>query len=241
MAARALACTFVTPAEVELFARLAPECAPQLHAIGNGVDTEFFSPAADRASPYGADEEPIVFTGAMDYWPNVDAVTWFASEVMPRIVEARPRARFYIVGMNPVPAVSALAGPRVVVTGKVDDVRPYLQHARVAVAPLRVARGVQNKVLEGLAMARPTVVTPAALEGIAASPDDSLLMGEDAAALARAIIQVLDDPAGAAAIGRRGRTLMEQTYRWDDNMAVIERALAQPRQAQTAVAQEQTR
>ncbi len=149
------ASVFVTPAEAELFRSLAPECAARVHCAQNGVDTDFFSPSPAVPCPYGPDEEPIVFTGAMDYWPNVDAVCWFVNEVLPAIVAQRPRARFHIVGMNPTAVVQALAAEgRVVVTGSVPDVRPYLQHARVVVAPLRVARGIQNKVLEAMAMGR---------------------------------------------------------------------------------------
>ena len=111
-------------------------------------------------SPFAPGEHAIVFTGAMDYWPNVDAVLWFARDVLPEIRRCDASARFYVVGMNPDPAVRALASdPSVVVTGRVRDVRPYLGHARVVVAPLRIARGIQNKVLEAMAMAKPVVVT----------------------------------------------------------------------------------
>ena len=148
------ASVFVTPAEAQLFRTLAPECSTRVHHAQNGVDTDYFSPAHELPNPFATDEDAIVFTGAMDYWPNVDAVTWFARDVLPTIATQRPRARFYIVGIAPTPAVQALAqDPRVVVTGRVPDVRPYLKHARVVVAPLRVARGIQNKVLEAMAMA----------------------------------------------------------------------------------------
>ena len=218
MAARARACTFVTQAELELFARLAPECAPRLHAIGNGVDTEFFSPRADRASPYGPDELPIVFTGAMDYWPNIDAVTWFAAEVMPLIAEAQPRARFYIVGMNPAATVSALAGPNVVVTGQVPDVRPYVQHARVAVAPLRVARGVQNKVYEAMAMARPVVVSTAVAQGIHAAALTEFDVAAEAREFARKVLALMAPEAGDE-MGRRARQRALNDYDWDAQLA----------------------
>jgi sugar transferase (PEP-CTERM/EpsH1 system associated) len=218
MAASSLACTFVTPAEVELFARLAPECAPRLHAIGNGVDTEYFAPRADRGSPYGADELPIVFTGAMDYWPNVDAVAWFAAEVMPLVAEAAPQARFYIVGMNPTATVSALAGPRVVVTGKVDDVRPYVQHAAVAVAPLRVARGVQNKVFEAMAMARPVVVSSVVAQGIDAAPLSEFDVAGDAREFAHKVLALMN-PAAAAEMGRQARRRVVNSYDWDARLA----------------------
>jgi sugar transferase (PEP-CTERM/EpsH1 system associated) len=218
MALRSLACTFVTPAEVDLFARLAPECASKLQAIGNGVDTEYFSPRADRGSPYGSDELPIVFTGAMDYWPNIDAVTWFVAEVMPRIAEAAPQARFYIVGMNPTATVSALAGPRVVVTGKVDDVRPWVQHAMVTVAPLRVARGVQNKVFEAMAMARPVVVSSAVAQGIEAAPLSEFDVAGDAREFAHKVVALMNAAAGEE-MGTRARRRVVNSFDWDARLA----------------------
>jgi sugar transferase (PEP-CTERM/EpsH1 system associated) len=218
MAARARACTFVTQAEVDLFARLAPECASRLHAIGNGVDTDFFSPRVDRANPYEAGELPIVFTGAMDYWPNIDAVTWFAGEVMPRIAEEQPRARFYIVGMNPAPTVNALAGANVVVTGQVSDVRPYVQHARVAVAPLRVARGVQNKVFEAMAMSRPVVVSSAVAQGIHAAALSEFDVASDVREFARRVLALMD-PAAADEMGQRARRRVLSDYDWDARLA----------------------
>jgi sugar transferase (PEP-CTERM/EpsH1 system associated) len=218
MAARAAACTFVSSAEAELFVRLAPECADRVHAIGNGVDSEYFSPQPGRPSPYPAGELPIVFTGAMDYWPNVDAVAWFAREVMPILAAAQPQARFYIVGMNPAPTVSALAGARVVVTGRVADVRPYLQHARVVVAPLRVARGVQNKVFEAMSMARPVVVSAAVAQGIHGAPLLEFDIAADAAEFARKV-EALLDPAAGDEMGRRARRRVLDDYDWDARLA----------------------
>lgn len=158
---------FVSEAEAELFRAMVPAASGRVHALHNGVDLDYFTPRQDHANPYGEGEQVLVFTGAMDYWANVDAVTWFVDEVWPRLRDDLAQARFYIVGSRPSEAVRALAKrPGVVVTGTVDDVRPYLAHARLAVAPLRVARGVQNKVLEAMAMARPLVMTPAAADGI---------------------------------------------------------------------------
>ena len=235
MAARARACTFVTSAEVELFARLAPECSSRLYAIGNGVDSAFFSPQADRPSPYEDDELPIVFTGAMDYWPNIDAVTWFASEVMPRIVALRPQARFYIVGMNPAATVNALAGQHVVVTGKVADVRPYLQHARVAVAPLRVARGVQNKVFEAMAMARPVVVSSAVAQGIHAAPLSEFDIAGDAREFAYKVTALMEPSAGAE-MGMRARQRVITDYGWDAQLARFGELLEGPPAARLSLA-----
>ncbi len=130
----------VTQQEVDLFERLAPAVAGRVQAVGNGVDAEFFAPDPTLPSPFAADELPIVFTGAMDYWPNVDAVNWFVAEMLPVLRQRWPALRFHIVGRSPAPAVKALAGPQVNVTGTVPDVRPYLQHAAVIARPVVAAR-----------------------------------------------------------------------------------------------------
>ena len=165
---------FVTEGETALFKRLAPECATKLLPLSNGVDTHFYAPDATRESPYLKDlpnkySPVIAFTGAMDYWPNIDAVVWFCQEIWSKLSQLWPELRFYIVGRNPSSSVWALASERIVVTGTVDDVRPYLQHATLVVAPLRVARGVQNKILEAMAMARPVVATLACAKAINAN------------------------------------------------------------------------
>ena len=159
----------------------------------------------------------IVFTGQMDYAPNIDAVRWFAGEVMPML----PRARFAIVGRKPPEAVLRLAGPRTIVTGAVPDVRTWLEAADVVAAPLRIARGIQNKVLEAMAMARPVVASPAAFEGIEAEPGRHLLVAAEAEAQAEAIAGLLDDPKRAAAMGQAARRRMEQAYRWEARLAPL--------------------
>jgi len=159
----------------------------------------------------------IVFTGQMDYAPNIDAVRWFAGEVMPML----PRARFAIVGRKPAEAVLRLAGPRTIVTGAVPDVRSWLAAADVVAAPLRIARGIQNKVLEAMAMARPVVASPAAFEGIEAEPGRHLLVAAGAEAQAEAIASLLDDRKRAEAIGQAARRRMEQAYRWDARLAPL--------------------
>jgi glycosyltransferase involved in cell wall biosynthesis len=165
-----------------------------------------------------------VFTGAMDYWPNVDAVQWFCDEVFPRLRERLPDLRFYVVGARPTPQVTALAGrPGVTVTGTVPDVRPYLAYAAVSVAPLRVARGIQNKVLEAMAMALPVVVTPQALEGVKAEPGADLLLADGAEPFAQAVLRVLG--ADDQALRARARERVERHYSWPSNLASIEARL----------------
>jgi glycosyltransferase involved in cell wall biosynthesis len=170
----------------------------------------------------------IVFTGQMDYAPNIDAVRWFAGEVMPML----PKARFAIVGRKPPEAVRRLAGPRTIVTGAVPDVRSWLAAADVVAAPLRIARGIQNKVLEAMAMARPVVASPAAFEGIEAEPGLHLLVADGAEAQAEAIAGLLDDPGRSEAMGQGARRRMEQVYRWEARLGALgEIAGIPPRQA----------
>lgn len=216
---------FVTDNEVDLFRRLAPECAPTVQVMSNGVDADFFSFDADRPNPYAAGELPIVFTGAMDYWPNIDAVSWFTSDVLPRLMVQWPRVHFYIVGRNPPSQVMALAGRNVTVTGTVLDVRPYLQHASVVVAPLRVARGIQNKILEAMAMERPVVTTPGCAEAIGADATQGVLRAETPADFEQAIQPLLDTPSECAVLGKVARQHVLQHYSWDAHMESIDGCL----------------
>jgi sugar transferase (PEP-CTERM/EpsH1 system associated) len=222
VARKADASVFVTPAEAELFRTLAPECSLRVHHAQNGVDIDYFSPVHELENPFSPDEEAIVFTGAMDYWPNVDAVCWFVHECLPAILAARPRARFYIVGMEPSSPVLALVRPgQVVVTGRVPDVRPYLKHASVVVAPLRVARGIQNKVLEAMAMARPVAASAAAADALSAVPGVDCEVAATAQDLARKTVALMDSTRGrAVGIAARARVLSD--YRWATNLAPFE-------------------
>ena len=116
----------------------------RVDAVCNGVDAEFFSPEHPMVLPYHSAGIALLLTGAMDYWPSIDAVSWVAGNSFPQLLKDRPGMRFYSVGRSSAPAVLALASDHITVTGTVDDVRPYLQHAAVVVAPLRLARGIQN-------------------------------------------------------------------------------------------------
>jgi sugar transferase (PEP-CTERM/EpsH1 system associated) len=213
--------TFVSREEAALFMRIAPESASKVRAISNGVDAAYFDPAHRFDRPFPPGGPVYVFTGAMDYPPNVDAVLWFADHVLPLL----PGARFVIVGAGPAPAVQALARrPDITVTGRVPDIRPYLLHADAAVAPMRIARGIQNKVLEAMAAARPVVVTPDALEGIAAAPGAELLVAADPAAFARAC-EFAAGPEGEA-IGRAARELVLRDYVWAERLRGFDELLA---------------
>ena len=233
--ARSEASIFVTDGEAKLFCDAAPECAARVVTIGNGVDSKYFSPSPEFESPFAPGERPVVFTGAMDYWPNVDAVSWFARDVFPQIRARDASARFYVVGMNPDSAVRALAShPAVVVTGRVDDVRPYLEYARVIVAPLRVARGIQNKVLEAMAMAKPVVVTLPMAAGMSAREGVELEAASDAPGFAEKVLALMD-PGRASRMGAEARSRVLRDYTWPASYArldaLLERDSAAPRAA----------
>ncbi|TPG43110.1 TIGR03087 family PEP-CTERM/XrtA system glycosyltransferase [Sphingomonas koreensis] len=217
IAARADASLFVSGAEAALFRQHGGANAV---AIENGIDTASFDPAASFAAV--AHPEPlIVFTGQMDYRPNVDAVDRFARRILPLVRDTVPDARFAIVGRKPDPRVAALASlPGVTVTGEVPDVRGWLAAASVVVAPLQLARGVQNKVLEAMAMARPVVASPAAAEGI--DHDGTIQVGEDAPAFAARVVELIQDRAAADTLGRAARARVIARYGWDARLATLD-------------------
>lgn len=218
VAERADASLFVSEAEAALFARLTG--ADGVQAIANGIDTEAYDPAKP-AAPVAEAGELIVFTGQMDYPPNVEAVTWFANDILPRVRARRPAARFAIVGRAPTAGVKRLGDlPGVTVTGEVADVRGWLSAAAVVVAPLKLARGVQNKVLEAMAMARPVVVSPAAAKGI--DHGGTVLVGQDADQLADRIVGLLADPVAASELGARARDRVVSRYGWDATLAPLD-------------------
>jgi sugar transferase (PEP-CTERM/EpsH1 system associated) len=223
MAAEFDGTVFVSREEADLFRRLAPESAAKTTYRIQGVDSDFFDPDRDYPDPYPPDAPVLVFTGAMDYWPNVDAVGWFAEEVLPVVHAAVPEAVFCIVGMRPTPEVQRLAErPGIIVTGAVPDVRPYLAHARAAVLPLRIARGIQNKVLEAMAMQLPVIATPGAMTGIQPCPGFAPTVSEDVRTLADAAIERLR---GRRHRDHAARQCVLVRYDWEANLQRIARLL----------------
>ena len=217
-AARADVTTLVSEAEAALFRERTG--LANIRVLSNGIDFEHFSPAAGFA-PLAADAAGpgprLLFTGQMDYPPNVDAVCWFAQAVLPRV----PGARFIVAGRHPDRRVQALAGERVTVTGAVDDMRRWLAAADIVVAPLRIARGIQNKVLEAMAMARPVIASPAAFEGIEAEAGRELAVADGGPAMADAIRALLADPQAAAEMGWAARRRIERSYGWEEKLAPL--------------------
>ncbi len=191
----------------------------------NGVDTDYFDPDGEFASiPQSPD---VVFVGAMDYRANIDAVTFFASNVWSLVRKAVPQATFAIVGANPDRAVEALDGwDGVTVTGRVDDVRPWLAQSKIAVAPLRVARGVQNKVLEAMAMGKPVVATSDAATGIAHRAGIDILLADELATMADAVLRLMSDEVLRGRIGAAARVRILHEYRWEETLRRFDRAMA---------------
>jgi len=193
--------------------------------ISNGVDLEYFSPTEIDLSHLSPPS--IVFTGNMDYFPNVDAVQYFCQEVFPLVRNSAPEVRFYIVGRNPPKVVKALGNqPNVVVTGAVPDVRPYLTRATLSVAPLRIARGVQNKVLESMAMGLPVVGTKESFKGIAATEADGIRIAIDQCSFAEHILTLLRSEATVRSqLARQARRYVERHHRWEVRGTQLERLM----------------
>lgn len=192
---------------------LSPQARPApITVITNGVDLEYFSPQRNVV----AGEEPaVVFTGKMSYHANVAAALYFARKVLPLIWSQDPAVRFQIVGKDPPKTIRQLAkDPRIQVTGFVDDLRPYLAGARVAVCPARYAVGVQNKVLEAMAMGTPVVSTSAGCAALAAETEKDLLIADGEEQLADAVVRVLSDPALAQQLSVSGRRYVERHHSW---------------------------
>ncbi len=222
VARRVDASLFVSLAEAALFRGRSGLGTDKVRAVENGIDTNRFDPAF-ALDPVGAGAGPLaVFTGQMDYRPNIDAVRWFAADILPLIRQRHPQACFAIVGRAPTDAVRALAKlPGVTVTGEVPDVRPWLAAADAVVAPLLLARGVQNKLLEAMAMARPVVASAAAAEGIDATAGDHLLVASDAAMMAEAVCSLFENRAAATVMGQAARARMIERYGWDARLAPL--------------------
>jgi len=210
---------FCTPLEERIFREQVPG-APST-VLRNGVDAAHFTPAPEAAEP-----GHLVFTGVMDYYPNVDGCRWFAEAVLPGVRARFPDARFTIVGAHPVREVRALAElPGVEVTGFVEDTRDWLRRAAVAVAPLRIARGIQNKVLESMAMGLPVVGTTCATQGTEAVPGEHLLVADDEQGLIEAVCSLLGAPDDARELGRAGRRYVEEHYDWEVVLRDLDRIL----------------
>lgn len=223
---------FVSCTEAALFKQLSPSTAHKTGFYNNGVDSDYFDPQSTVGpalnNPFPSGCQALVFTGAMDYWPNVDAVTWFAHAVLPLLRKKHPTLIFYIVGGKPTTKVQELANlPGVRVTGRVPDVRPYLKFALAAVAPMRLARGIQNKVLEGMAMALPVLVSPKGLEGIDARDGEHILLADRVEEYLSGVNEIL---AGRyPKLGANARARVQRLFNWEQTLPEVVHLLNQSR------------
>jgi polysaccharide biosynthesis protein PslH len=223
VARRADASLFVSEAEAALFRRRSGLGVDKIIAIGNGIDTVTYDPTADIPRAKGIPPGMLImFTGQMDYRPNIEAVEDFAHNAMPAIRREHAEAKFVIVGRNPSDSVKALAKlDGVIVTGAVDDVRSWLSAAAVVVAPLRIARGIQNKVLEAMAMAKPVVASSAAAEGIAAADNIHFHVAANTGEEISRCCALLSDPDAAKRLGISARLHVVQNYSWAGQLAPL--------------------
>jgi len=224
LVARADRTLLISDAEAALFrSRVPASCHGRIAVLGNGIDHDRFDPAWVEPHPALSAPGPhVVFTGQMDYPPNVEAARRGAERLMPRIRAVHPEARFHLVGRAPVAEVRALDGINGVrVWGEVPDVRPFLAGADVVLAPLAIARGVQNKVLEAMAMARPVVLTPEAATGIAAEDGVHFAVGGNDEALAARMLELVADPANARVMGEAARRRVIERMGWPAMLAEL--------------------
>jgi sugar transferase (PEP-CTERM/EpsH1 system associated) len=221
-AAQAAQCSyFVSQREVDDFLAAGPARGSPVEVLPNGVDAQHYRPDPSWPNPYPKEELALAFTGTMDYLPNVDAVTWFSYEVLPTVRRVHPNARLTVVGRRPPAVVRALQSLGVRVTGEVADVRPWLQHARIAVAPMRIAQGVQNKVLEAMAMARPVVTAPDCARAVGAQMGENLMVASTADDYIRELNLLLSRPESAQEIGLAGRDHVTAQLDWTRGLSPL--------------------
>lgn len=216
---------FVAEREMRLFKQRYPR-AKHLHVVSNGVDLKYFR-TYKLPREILADSAPaLVFTGVMDYFANVDGVTWFARRILPEIRKAFPDSLFYIVGSSPTQAVRALTRyPGIRVTGFVDDIRDYYRMADICVIPLRIARGLQNKVLEAMASGKAVVATQNASEGIRCHPGKDIVIADGAAAFAKAVIWLLKNPEARKSIANNALINIQNYYNWKLNLEKLNKLI----------------
>jgi sugar transferase (PEP-CTERM/EpsH1 system associated) len=224
LADRTRALTVVSAAEADV---LQGHCARgAVHVVPNGVDLDYFRPDHAPRSTLHAPRSECVFVGALDYRPNVDGVVWFCRDVWPRVRQRHPQARLRLVGRRPTPAVvrlGELAGVEVV--GQVEDVRPHVAAAQVSVAPLRLGRGLQNKVLEALAMGKPVVSSPQALAGLPARVDAPARCAATVAEWVGHLDELFADAGLRRRLGEEGRRYAERHHDWERCLAPFDRLL----------------
>ena len=193
-----------------------------IEIVLNGIDTDFFRPQPAAAKP-----NDVLFCGNMSYYPNVDAACFLAEDIMPLVRQRHPAARLLVAGTTPAPRVQALASAHIEISGWVPDIRAAYASARVFAAPMRVGTGLQNKLLEAMAMELPCVTTPLANNALGGTDGRELRVAADAPALAAAIADLLAEPAAAAELADRGHAFVQQRYTWAGATARLEELFGQ--------------
>jgi sugar transferase (PEP-CTERM/EpsH1 system associated) len=209
---RATAIVAVSEADRRALLQLDPDL--DIAVVPNGVDTEYFRCRPLAQTNDKESSATLVFTGTMDFRPNVDAMTWFCKEILPLIRSRTPKIRLFIVGQGPAKAVQELASPFVTVTGAVEDIRPYLENAAVYVVPMRMGGGVRLKVLEAMASGIPVVSTRAGVEGIDVEEGENALLADTAMEFAAKVVDALTNASLRNRLARQGRKLVEDHYDW---------------------------
>ena len=213
------ACFFVAPPETELYRKQVGKAKAKILSIGNGIDPGEFYPGQTSQS---SNTPHLLFAGVMDYTPNVDAMLWFYTEVWPSVISAWPDATLTIAGMNPTPAIAKLDGiDNVKVTGFVEDILPYFHNSNIFIAPFRIARGIQNKILQAFACGLPVVSTSMGAEGIRCSPGVNIEVGDEAADMFNAIERLVNDKSHFQSLRNQALATIEQYYSWDGILAPL--------------------
>ncbi|MBR9790881.1 MAG: TIGR03087 family PEP-CTERM/XrtA system glycosyltransferase [Gammaproteobacteria bacterium] len=213
------ACFFVAEPETNLYKEQAGKPAAEVLSIGNGIDPAEFYPAAQPAE---VTAPHLLFAGVMDYTPNVDAMLWFYNEVWPSVLTHWPDATLTIAGMNPTPAIARLQGvDNVRVTGFVDDILPYFHECNIFVAPFRIARGIQNKILQAFACGLPVVSTSMGAEGIKCTPGQNIEVGDEPNDMFDAIKRLMADPHHYQYVRNSALATIDEHYSWDGVLAPL--------------------
>ena len=196
--------------------------APQARCVvaPNAVDLEEFTPPVAAPEP-----DTVIFVGAHNYFPNADGLRFLFAEIWPLILAARPSARLRVVGPSPPADIVAPQPPNVTFEGYVADIVSEVGRAAIAIAPLRIGGGTRLKIVEAMALARPVVATSIGAEGIAVQHDRDLFIADTPRGFANAVLRLLEQPGEAAALGLRGRRLVEEAYSWDISAAGLEHLL----------------
>lgn len=214
-------CLLVSEKEVEDFRNLISPCFT-MTSISNGVESKLFQPSSEQYDPTS-----LVFTGVMDYFANVEAVLYFSRDILPSIQKAIPDVKFYVVGSKPTEKLRNLAKDHknIIVTGYVDQVQPYVQKAAVFVAPMIIARGVQNKILEAMAVGVPVVTSSLGFEGITAVPGKDIFVEDHPANFARRVVQLMKDSELREKVSVNARKVIEKNYNWNKNLTKLQKIL----------------